>query len=67
MDKDVTLLPLPDSPTRQSVFPFSIVKEMLSVALTNPFSVMNPVVRFSTSSNLSAIVSASSGITLLFV
>src|SRR5258708_31559234 len=48
MLSEVTLLPQPDSPTRPTVSPSGMVKEMLSTALTIPSEVRKWVSRFST-------------------
>src|SRR5262245_25155356 len=49
--RQVTLLPLPDSPTMPSVFPFSMLKLTPSTALTIPSSVSKYVFRSLTSSS----------------
>src|SRR5437867_4372777 len=45
MDRLVTLLPEPDSPTMPRVFPRSITKDTPSTALTTPSSVANRTLR----------------------
>jgi hypothetical protein len=49
IDRQVTLLPEPDSPTIPSVWPFSTEKETPSTALTIPSSVRKDVCRSLTS------------------
>src|SRR5262249_45003673 len=49
--RQVTLFPLPDSPTMPSVFPFSTLKLTPSTALTIPSSVSKYVFRSITSSS----------------
>ena len=50
MDRAVTLLPEPDSPTMPSALPRSSENDTLSVATSGPAGVANWVVRFRTSS-----------------
>ena len=47
-DKEVTLLPEPDSPTMAKVRPFSDWKDTPFTGLTTPRSVVNAVTKFST-------------------
>ena len=48
----VTDLPEPDSPTMPKTFPFSKVKDTPLTDKTLPASILNDVLRFSTSNNL---------------
>jgi len=52
IDSEVTLLPLPDSPTIDSTSPLPAVNDTLSTACTRPRLVGNTVLRFSTESSM---------------
>lgn len=56
MERAVTLLPEPDSPTIPSVWPSSSVKETPSTALTTPSGVLKCVLRLLTSSSATALL-----------